>query len=126
MDWWRGRRSFIARLSRGLRHRRREPRSQSKLGCIILCEIALEPVPNAGDKAGGLDGGAGLNSERQHLSAAGLVEQRKIFHNLEPGVLYVHGGKCPVTFGLEQICEDGAQLGNGGLGLALTTTVGTL
>ena len=83
VDWWRGRRSFIARLSRGLRHRRREPRSQSKLGCIILCEIALEPVPNAGDKAGGLDGGAGLNSERQHLSAVGLVEQRKIFHNLE-------------------------------------------
>jgi hypothetical protein len=80
----------------------------------------LEPVPNAGDKAGGLDGGAGLNSERQNLSAGGLVEQRKIFHNLERGVLFVHGGKCPVTFGLEQVCEDGAQLGNGGLGFGNT------
>ena len=102
-DRWRG--SFVAGLTTRFRRGRGEVCEERQLGGIILREVALEPVADAGDKTGGLKGGTGFNRERQHQGAVGVVEQREVFDGLEAGRLRVQGGHSPIALGLEQVAS---------------------
>ena len=85
------------------------------MGRIILREVALEPVADAGDKACGLDGLASGDCKRQHLVATWLVQQREILDSLETGLLRIQNSESLSALGLEQVCENPSQFGHGSL-----------